>query len=264
MIANKRPAFKFSPLLKGITRPGSEERGWMIDIFGENPEQNPEASPVFSTVTEKPLVDVPESMQKTLPKKYFVRAKTVFHPEKSCRFRFGFANSGKGKMLLNGKEVVDLWTSQPPKTDDTACFNRLSMELSHDLDIKEGEPIDIEILLVNEDISGGVGTALTLVGRVGAYEVINTAEALAEAVELAKKVDVPIIMTGLSLDFEFENSDRKHLRLPPGVDDMIQKVLEANPNTVCLLLGDSSTCHELVLLILTVKLDRGDPVWPAH
>lgn len=183
-------------------------------------------------MTEKQLVDVPEFMHQTLPHKFFVRARTTYHPESTCTFRFGLGTSGKGKLVIDGKESIDLWTDQPPKLDDTACFNRLCTERFCDVDIEAGKPLALEILMVNEDVSGGVGTALTLAGRLGGVEATNAEDAIVRAEEVARSVDVPILMTGLSLEYESEGSDRKHLRLPKGIDDMISRVLKANPNTV--------------------------------
>jgi beta-glucosidase len=47
-----------------------------------------------------------------------------------------------------------------------------------------------------------------------------------------RHVDVPIVIAGLNADYESEAVDRKDLELPPGINELIEKVLEANPNTV--------------------------------
>lgn len=133
---------------------------------------------------------------------------------------------------MNGTQVIDLWTNQPPKTDDTPCFNRLSMERFYEMDVEKGVPIDVEVLLVNEDVRGGVGTAFTLAGRLGGYEVVEPEQGIRDAVRIAQSVDVPIVMAGLSADYESENSDRKDLCLPPAATKLIETVLAANPNAV--------------------------------
>ncbi|KAH6686474.1 family 3 glycosyl hydrolase [Plectosphaerella plurivora] len=225
-------SFKFSPLLVGLMREDGSGAGWDVEIFVENPEDFPDARPVFATTTEKQLVDVPESMHATLPHKFYVRARTTYATDQSCDFRFGLGVSGKGKLFINGKQSIDLWTDQPPKLDDTPCFNRLCTERFCEVPVEAGKRLSLEILMVNEDVSGGVGTALTLCGRLGGVAAVDTEKATADAVEVARSVDVPILMTGLSLEYESEGSDRKHLRLPPGVDSMIERVLEANPNTI--------------------------------
>ena len=178
----------------------------------------------MSALAEKQLIDVPESLHKSIPTKYFVRARTRYTAETSGLFRFGFSTSGKGKLKVDGQ--------QPPKTDSTACFNRLSMEKFHDFEVTKGQVLELEVLQVNENLAGGVGTALTLTGRVGGYELLDEDQSIKDAAELASKVDIPIVITGLSSDYEYEGSDRKNLRLPGRVDELIQAVLSANKNAV--------------------------------
>ncbi|KAF4984313.1 hypothetical protein FZEAL_464 [Fusarium zealandicum] len=225
-------SFRFSPLLKGLTPPGSDQEGWSVEIFEEDPSSNPNAQAIFTVIAEKQLIDIPESLHQSIPKKYFVRARANYTVEKEGVFKFGFSTSGKGKLKINDKEVVDLWTSQPPKTDSTPCFNRLSMEKFYDMETTHGQVLNLEVLMVNEDLAGGVGTALTLTGRVGGYERFDEDQGIKDAATLAASVDVPIVITGLSSDFEYEGSDRKDLKLPGRVDEMIQAVLTANPNAI--------------------------------
>ncbi|TVY62673.1 putative beta-glucosidase K [Fusarium oxysporum f. sp. cubense] len=222
--------FKFVPFLKNLDQPGTSTHGWRVDIFGENPDDSPDAGTVYSTATDKDLIDVPESLHKFLPHKYFVRARATFTPEVSARFRFGFAVAGKGRVKLDDRDAIDLWKDQPPKTEDTPCFNRLSMERFYDLDVQKGRPIAVEVLMVNEDVSGGVGTAFTLAGRLGGFETLEPQRGLEDAVRIAKSVDIPIVMAGLSSDYESEASDRKNLELPAAVNQLVHAVLDANPN----------------------------------
>ncbi|CEL03944.1 hypothetical protein ASPCAL05080 [Aspergillus calidoustus] len=227
--------FKFSPFIKQLKQPDTGDAGWLVEIYGKDPEDNPHAMPLYSSPTDKDLIDIPESLHHLFPKKYYVRARTIYTAEKSTRFRFGFSVAGKGRVKINKHDAIDLWSSQPPKTEDTPCFNRLSMEKFYDLDVTAGQEIPIEMVLVNEDITGGVGTAFTLAGRLGGYEILDAEQGLRDAAKVARAVDVPIVMTGLTTNHESENSDRKHLRLPPGADRLIETVLDANPNAISLL-----------------------------
>lgn len=68
--------------------------------------------------------------------------------------------------------------------------------------------------------------------RLGGAEVIDENVKMAEAVEIAKKADVVIAVVGLNADWETEGYDRKTLALPGRTDELIEKVLAVNPNTV--------------------------------
>lgn len=53
-----------------------------------------------------------------------------------------------------------------------------------------------------------------------------------EAVRLAASSEQVVLFAGLSGEWESEGEDRKTMDLPPHTDELISKVLDANPNTV--------------------------------
>jgi beta-glucosidase len=55
---------------------------------------------------------------------------------------------------------------------------------------------------------------------------------LEEALKAAKDSDVAVIFAGSNRDFETEASDRKDLALPFAQEELINKVLDVNPNTI--------------------------------
>lgn len=55
--------------------------------------------------------------------------------------------------------------------------------------------------------------------------------AIEEAEKLAKTVDQVVLIAGLSGEWESEGQDRETMDLPPYTDELISRVLEANPNT---------------------------------
>ena len=153
-----------------------------------------------------------------LPQRYWLRVNTTYTAPKTTTMQIGLCVLGKGRLYIDGEEVVDLWTSQPEKTLQTPMFNLSSMEVVTELKVEVGKTYDISVLLHIQESVAGVG-ALNAGGlRIGCYEKIDPAAALAEAVELARNVDVPIIVAGLNGDFENEGADRKHLELPPSLN----------------------------------------------
>jgi beta-glucosidase len=97
---------------------------------------------------------------------------------------------GKGRLYIDGEQVVDLWTSDPPKTPQTPMFNQASMEGLAELAAEEGKTYEISVLMKNESDYAGVGAAGALSAggvRIGCCEKIDPAAALAEAVELASR-----------------------------------------------------------------------------
>ena len=60
---------------------------------------------------------------------------------------------------------------------------------------------------------------------------------LQEAIELAQNSDMAVIFAGSTRDYETEASDRPDLELPFAQEALIEKVLEANPNTVVVMIA---------------------------
>ena len=71
----------------------------------------------------------------------------------------------------------------------------------------------------------------------------TTDDLIAEAVELAKRVEIPVVFAGLPGRYESEGFDRADMKMPAGHLRLIDAVANANPNTVVVLLcGASVEC----------------------
>jgi beta-glucosidase len=68
---------------------------------------------------------------------------------------------------------------------------------------------------------------------------LNPSNLMAEAVAAAKSADVVIYVGGLNHKggYDTEGADRKDIKLPGGQDELIQKIVQANPRTVVVLMG---------------------------
>lgn len=99
------------------------------------------------------------------------------------------------------------------------------------MDLANGVGYAIEIAMTND--TGWPSVALEHGGvRLGGQEVICEDDSIKATVELAKHVDVPIVVAGLNADYESEAYDRQNLELPGRTNELIQRVAKANPNTV--------------------------------
>lgn len=67
----------------------------------------------------------------------------------------------------------------------------------------------------------------------------DVSELVAEAVAAAKAADVVIYVGGLNHHggYDTEGTDRKDIKLPGGQDELIQKIVQANPKTLVVLMG---------------------------
>ena len=167
-----------------------------------------------------------------LPPTYFIRARSTFSTRKTGQYRFGLSVWGRAKLFIDGKEAINQWTDHPEKTDQTPMFNKFTMERFCTLSIEQGKQYELEILLTNATVKPTVGPPGQGGARLGGHELIDDDKAIKEAVELARNVDVPIVMVGLCSDYETEGQDRTDLYLPGRQNELVQKVAQANPNVV--------------------------------
>lgn len=167
-----------------------------------------------------------------VPPKYWLRVETTYTAPKTKTMQIGLCVMGKARLYIDDREAIDLWTSHPEKTLQTPMFNQASMEVTAELAAEEGKSYRLCVLLKNEAIRPGYGAQNAGGVRIGCCEKINPADALRDAVELAKKVDVPIVIAGLNADYECEALDRVDLELPPGINELITELLKVNPRAV--------------------------------
>ncbi|KAG8623905.1 hypothetical protein KVT40_008881 [Elsinoe batatas] len=224
---------RFAPLLTtGLTIPSTSDSGLILEWFPTNPTSSPSTQPIATVTTQETYMFLADSLPANLPPQWFLRIRTTFTAPKTCPFRIGLCVIGKGKLSFDGKEVIDLWTSHPEKTGDTPMFNAASSEVTADVQIEEGKGYEIEILVINGGVEKAVGAMPTAGVRLGGYEIVDEDKAMDDAVALAKEVEVPVVLTGLTKDWEYEGSDRTHLDLPGRTDELIRRVVKANSNTV--------------------------------
>ena len=76
--------------------------------------------------------------------------------------------------------------------------------------------------------------------RLGGADVQDADTLLDTAIKLAKEADAVIAVVGLNADWETEGYDRDTLALPGRTDELIRKVVVANPKTIVVTQSGSS------------------------
>ncbi|CAH0020013.1 unnamed protein product [Clonostachys rhizophaga] len=187
----------FAPLLQqDITVPGTQEPGYLLEWYLKEPTAGTD-SPLYTEVGTQGLMMFAHSLPKCVEGgSYWLRITTTYKATKTATMQFGLAVLGRGRMFIDGKEVIDLFTSHPPKTAQSPMFNQCSMEVVADFDVTVGSEYQMMVTLVNGGIEAKAGAAAAGGARVSCCEKINAGKGLQDAVELAKSVDVPIIYVG--------------------------------------------------------------------
>ncbi|KAH7153478.1 glycoside hydrolase superfamily [Dactylonectria macrodidyma] len=227
---------RWTPLIRsGLFLPQSQKPGLLLEWFGENPIESDGVKCLHSATTLSTTMYFSQMSFENVPDAHFIRIKSTFVAETTCQYRFSLSVCGKAKLWIDSKLVIDLWTSHPDKTDDTPCFNKLSMERFVDMDIEKGQAYDLVILMTNMPLKAIASPPSPGGVRLGGQQLRDEDQAIQDAVQLAREVDVPILITGLSSDYEYEASDRTSLSLPGRENEMIELVCQANPNTIVII-----------------------------
>lgn len=94
----------------------------------------------------------------------------------------------------------------------------------------------VEGYLERYDVSNKGNTGNVTIHGPVTVDQIDPAQ-LQQAIEAAKQADIAIVFAGSNRNYETEASDRSSLKLPFGQEELINKVLDVNPNTIVVLIG---------------------------
>ena len=152
-----------------------------------------------------------------------VKFSTTYKPSISGEFEFEVFSIGLSRIKINGKELVDNWSSQKK---GEAFFGFACAPKRNKIKLTKGKEYLVEVEYEFE----GRFPAIQFGCR--PPDPINLLE---EAVKIAKQSDAVVLVVGTNSDWETEGNDRKGLGLPSDQDVLIKKVLAANKNSVLVL-----------------------------
>ncbi|KAI9371250.1 glycosyl hydrolase family 3 N terminal domain-containing protein [Aspergillus egyptiacus] len=164
---------------------------------------------------------------------YYVDMEGYFTPEEDGIYDFGVVVVGTGKLLVDGELVVDNTKNQRL---GSAFFGNGTVEETGSKHLKAGQTYKIVLEFGTAPTSDIDTRGVVIFGpggfRFGAARRTTQEELISKAVSLASRSDQVVVFAGLTSEWETEGYDRPDMDLPPGTDNMISKVLDANPNAV--------------------------------
>ena len=167
---------------------------------------------------------------------YYVDVEGIFTPEGEGMYEFGLTVQGTGQLLIDGNLVVENIHDQRP---GTAFFGSGTAEETGLMDLEAGKSYKIRVEFGTAPTAKSSNRATVSFGagglRVGGCKRIDPEQAIVDAVKLASEVEQVVVFAGLNSDWEGEGSDRPDMDLPPYSDELISKVLKANPKAAIVL-----------------------------
>ena len=157
------------------------------------------------------------------PKHFSGRFSGTYIPAATGTHVLGLSVVGRGRVLVDGVEVLDGWTD--PRPGDT-FFGNGSEEVSGAVDLVEGVPAHVVLEYRRED-SGAELSGVRLGVRPP-----EPSDLLERAVAAAAGADVAVVVVGTTSEWETEGNDRRTMDLPGRQSALLEAVAAANPRTV--------------------------------
>jgi len=149
------------------------------------------------------------------------RAHTTLTPDVTGKHTFTLVQAGRGRVTVGGETLVDGFARRLPR--GTAYYGLGSVEVEATVDLVAGEPVDVVVEFATARPSGAL--------RIG-HRAPEADDLLDRAVAAASGADAVVLVVGTNGEWESEGSDRPAMDLPGRQDELVRRVLAANPDTV--------------------------------
>ncbi|KAH7343147.1 glycoside hydrolase family 3 C-terminal domain-containing protein [Rhizoctonia solani] len=218
--------------------------GMDIEWFHENPLKNSNTKKVHYTHGTTSSCAFIDNLPKNLSNQCWATITGIYTPEFSGIHEFGVAADGLVDLYVDGKKIVDNSTSPTP---GHLFFGAASTEILGTIDLQANEPVTIVVQYASPLIAQSHGYPVSEfssslgyrgVCRFGGSPAFTVEEGTQDAVEAAKSSEVVVVVIGLNNDWESESYDRTDMSLPGAINQLVSAVLEANKQTVVVVISD--------------------------
>ncbi|HYZ98699.1 MAG TPA: glycoside hydrolase family 3 C-terminal domain-containing protein [Acidimicrobiales bacterium] len=209
------------PLGGSATEAPGGAAGFDIDYFA-NPDLGGEvAHHAHAPILELFALEPPAPV---LPRSgWSLRATTRFTPAESGTHTFTLIQAGRARVIVDGDVVIDGFTDPPPPGE--AFYGLGSAAAEAPVELTAGRPVEVVV-----ELSTGSGRAHGAI-RVGC-RVPEPGDLLDRAAAAAAEADLAVLVVGTTAEWESEGRDRPSMDLPGDQDELVRRVLDANPATV--------------------------------
>ncbi len=152
---------------------------------------------------------------------FSARLSATFVPSQSGEWKFSLTSVGNSILTIDGQVVVD-------DTDAKiggSFFGMGNDQVTGVAQLEEGKPVQLTVDYRNR----GEGLLRGLV--VGALAPV-VGDLMSDAIDLAAKSDVSIVVVGTNEDWESEGYDRTTIDLPGRQDELVREVAKVSPRTI--------------------------------
>lgn len=176
---------------------------------------------IDETINFEPTNQAPDAFPPTTP--VSIRWKGKLHPPVSGKYTLGFLAKDGSRLLLDGKMLIDSWKRKSLLAD----FVDVELEAGREYNIQAEyfnyrKPIVAKLFWKTPD------------------NVKNYTDLFSESIKCAEASEIVIAVIGVSKLFAREGQDGESIKLSKDQEVFIQKIYQANPNTVVVLVDGGS------------------------
>jgi beta-glucosidase len=167
---------------------------------------------------------------------YSARSTLRYVADADGEHAFSLTVAGVARASINGTPVLDAWTHW---TRGDTYFTFGCDELIHRRTMRAGEVAELVVEFSSQTPAvAGEGPHGFAALRIGAARILGEAD-IAAAVEAARSADIAVVFAGLNAEWDNEGLDRPGIELPHHQNELIARVVAANPRTVVVLQSGS-------------------------
>ncbi|KAH7343148.1 putative beta-glucosidase precursor [Rhizoctonia solani] len=236
---------KLVPLL-GVKQLKTKEGkpGFDIEWFHQDPVKNPKAERVHYTHGTHSSMWFIDNLPEHLNPTCWATITATYTPEFSGNHEFGVSADGLVDMYLDGKKIIDNSTKPTP---GSAFFGTGTTEVLATVGLEANKPVQIVLQYASSLLAREKGGC-----RFGGGPTFDVDDGIRDAVQAAKAADVAIVVIGLNNDWESEGHDRVDMSLPGATNQLVSAVLEANKQTIVVVISGTPVVMPWVARASTV------------
>lgn len=226
-----------------LTTPGGKE-GFRFRVYNEPPGAEERVCVDDIELSNSFGFFVDYKNAKLTSNKFYADITGIFAPDETGLYDFGVSVEGTAKVFIDDALVVDNATNQTP---GSFLFGLGTIEERGSIRLEKGKQYNYtcqwgSAATSTMKVPGGLVAFGNGGFRLGGCRRLDVDEAINHAVEVAKKCDQVIVFAGLNSELESEGFDRDHMDLPPRSDELIERVVAANPKAaICIQSGTPVT-----------------------
>ncbi|KAF3807976.1 putative beta-glucosidase K [Colletotrichum gloeosporioides] len=160
---------------------------------------------------------------------------SVIKPSVSGPHIWGLTNTGKAKLYIDDQLIIDNTDGSETSGSFMGCVSR---EAQVNMSLVKGQSYHVRVgnIVVTPSIKAYDNTLFDKASgiRIGLLPIHDEKAMLQNAIQVAKKADLVLIVVGLNADEEKEGGDRSSISLPLGADQMIQAIT-SEPSNVAII-----------------------------